>query len=152
IATILVERVLGNGKTFQTFTREAIFEPLGMTHSRWRDNFRAIVPNRALAYAPSGQGWVQQTPIENIIGAGGMLTTIGDLLLWNENFTHARVGGAEFVKAQQTPATLTGGRTIAYAAGLTVGTVDGLREVSHGGATGGYRTWLGRYPDRGVSV
>ncbi len=31
-------------------------------------------------------------------------------------------------------------------------TVDGLREVAHGGATGGYRTWLGRYPDKGVSV
>ena len=153
IATILVERALANGKTFQDFTREAIFEPLQMTHTRWRDDFRSIVPNRALAYgSAAGGGWIQETPIENIIGAGGMLSTVGDWLLWNENFTHAKVGGQELLKAQQTPATLTSGKTIAYAAGLTVDTFDGLREISHGGATGGYRTWLGRYPDRAVSV
>lgn len=153
IATILIERALGNGKTFQEFTRENIFEPLRMTHTRWRDDFRAVVPNRALAYGrASGGGWIQETPVENIIGAGGMLSTVGDWLLWNENFAHARVGGPELVKALQTAAVLANGRTIHYAKGLTINTVDGLREVSHGGSTGGYRTWLSRYPDQGVSV
>jgi CubicO group peptidase (beta-lactamase class C family) len=152
IATILIERALGNGKTFGEFTREAIFEPLQMTHTRWRDDFRAVVPNRALAYAFRAEGWIQDTPVENIIGAGGMLSTVSDWLLWNENFTHAKVGGPEIVKMQQTPAVLSTGKTISYAAGLTVGTFDGFREVSHGGSTGGYRTWLARYPDKGVSV
>jgi len=154
IMPILIERVLGNGKSFQTFTRESIFAPLGMEHTRWRDDFRAVVPNRALAYKhpDGGTTWTQDTPIENIIGAGGLLTTVGDLLLWNENFTHANVGGPQLVEAQQTPATLSGGHQIPYAAGLTINTVNGLREVSHGGATGGYRTWLGRYPDQTVSV
>jgi hypothetical protein len=81
-----------------------------------------------------------------------MLSTVEDWLLWNENFTHTKVGGPEIVKMQQTPATLTGGKTIAYAAGLTMGTLDGFREVSHGGSTCGYRTWIGRYPEKGVSV
>jgi CubicO group peptidase (beta-lactamase class C family) len=152
IATILIERALSNGKTFQEFTREAIFEPLKMTHTRWRDDFRAVVPNRALAYGFRAGAWIQDTPVENIIGAGGMLSTVGDWLLWNENFTHAKVGGPEIVKMQQTPAMLSGGKAIAYAAGLTIGTFDGLREVSHGGSTGGYRTWIARYPEKGVSV
>src|SRR5580658_5492774 len=152
IATILIERALGNGKTFEEFTQEAIFEPLQMTHTRWRDDFRAVVPNRALAYGFRAGGWIQDTPIENIIGAGGMLSTVGDWLLWNDNFTQAKVGGPEIVKMQQTPATLSGGKTIDYAAGLGIATFDGFREVSHGGSTGGYRTWLGRYPDQGVSV
>ena len=153
VATLLIERALANGKTFQDFTREAIFEPLQMTHTRWRDDFRAVVPNRALAYGPAPGGrWIQQTPIENIIGAGGMLSIVGEWLLWNENFTHAKVGGPDLVKSQQIPATLSNGKTITYAAGLVVSTFEGLREVSHGGATGGYRTWLGRYPDHAVSV
>ncbi len=152
IMTILIERALGNGKTFEELTREAIFEPLHMTHTRWRDDFRAVVPNRALAYAPRDGGWIQDTPVENIIGAGGLLSTVGDWLLWNENFTTAKVGGPEIVKMQQTPATLTSGKTIAYAKGLTIGTVDGLREVSHGGSTGGYRTWIARYPEKSVSI
>jgi CubicO group peptidase (beta-lactamase class C family) len=152
ISTILIERALGNGKTFQEFTREAIFEPLKMTHTQWRDDFRAVVPNRALAYAFRAGGWIQDTPNENIIGAGGMLSTVGDWLLWNDNFTQAKVGGPEIVKLQQTQATLSGGKTIAYAAGLSIGTFDGFREVSHSGSTGGYRTWIGRYPEKGVSV
>jgi hypothetical protein len=123
-----------------------------MTHTRWRDDFRAVVPNRALAYGFRAGGWIQDTPVENIIGAGGMLSTVGDWLLWNENFTHAKVGGPEIVKMQQTQAILSSGKTIAYAAGLTIGTFDGFREVSHGGSTGGYRTWIGRYPEKGVSV
>jgi CubicO group peptidase (beta-lactamase class C family) len=150
IATILIERA--SGKSFEDFTRENIFEPLHMTHTRWRSDFRSIVPGRALSYERSGDGWIQDTPVENIIGAGGMLSTVGDWLLWNENFTHARVGGPEIVKAQQTPAVLSNGKTISYAKGLTVNTVDGLREVSHGGSTGGYRTWLARYPDQAVSI
>ncbi len=152
VATILVERALANGKTFEEYTRENIFGPLAMTHSQWRSNFRKVIPNRALAYGRVGDALEQMTPIENIIGAGGMLTTVADLLKWNENFTHAKVGGPDFVKAQQTPAKLASGRTITYAAGLTVSTMDGMRVISHGGATGGYRTWLARYPDAQVSV
>jgi CubicO group peptidase (beta-lactamase class C family) len=77
IAVILVERVLG-GKSFEQYTREQIFAPLGMSETSWRSRFRRIVPGRALAYG-LGEGGVreQDTLIENIIGAGGMLTTVG---------------------------------------------------------------------------
>ena len=151
IAAILIERAL-KGKTFPEFTKEAIFDPLGMTHTRWRDNFRALAPNRAVAYKRVAAGWELAMPIENIIGAGGMLTTVGDLLLWNDNFRHARIGGRAFVHAQHERAVLADGRVISYAAGLNVTTHGHLREVSHGGATGGYRTWLGRYPEKALSV
>lgn len=148
---ILVERV--SGKKFPEYTREWIFGPLQMTHSTWRDSFRAVVPNRALAYGWNAKGeLVGETPIENIIGAGGLLTTVGDLLKWNGNFATGKVGGQSFVDAQERRAVLTGGQTISYAAGLTINTVDGIREVAHSGATGGYRTWLGRYPEQAVSV
>jgi hypothetical protein len=47
---------------------------------------------------------------------------------------------------------LTSGRTIAYALGLELSDYQGVREVSHGGSTAGYRTFLARYPDQHVSV
>ena len=105
VLTIVVERVLNNGQTFADFTREAIFKPLNMTHSRLARRFPGPWFHDAhwlTAGTPDG-GWKQETPIENIIGAGGMLTTVADWLLWNENFTHARVGGPEFIAALQTP-------------------------------------------------
>jgi CubicO group peptidase (beta-lactamase class C family) len=152
MSVILIERALGGGQSFPAYTQARIFGPLGMTQTRWRDDFRRVIPGRALAYGKRDSQYVNQTPIENIIGAGGLLTTVNDLLLWNENFTHAKVGGAEFVKSQQIPTTLTGGRQIAYAAGLQVTEQLGTQEVAHSGATGGYRTWLARYPEKQVSV
>ena len=43
-----VERV--SGKSLAEFTRIHIFEPAGMKHTEWRNNFKKIVPNRAIAY------------------------------------------------------------------------------------------------------
>jgi len=150
LAAILVSRV--SGKTFPEFTREQIFEPLGMTSTQWRDDFRRIVRNRAVAYSSNGNTFQQDMPFEDVFGNGGLLTTVGDLLRWNRNFTGAKVGGHAFVDSEHQQGRLTDGRTIAYAAGLMVLHWKGLNEVSHSGSTAGYRGWLGRYREQGLSV
>jgi CubicO group peptidase (beta-lactamase class C family) len=150
LAAMLVARV--SGKPFPQFTREAIFNPLNMSSTQWRDDFQRIVRNRAIAYSVTRGVVHTHMPFENVFGNGGLLTTVGDLLQWNRNFTDAKVGGRAFVEAQHQQGRLNDGRTIAYAAGLMILNWKGLREVSHAGATAGYRAWLGRYPDRGLSV
>jgi CubicO group peptidase (beta-lactamase class C family) len=150
LAAILVSRV--SGKPFPEFTREQIFAPLGMTSTQWRDDFRRIVRNRAVAYSPSENTFRQDMPFEDVFGNGGLLTTAGDLLRWNRNFTDAKVGGRAFVDSEHQQGRLTDGRTVAYAAGLMVLHWRGLNEVSHSGSTAGYRGWLGRYPEQGLSV
>jgi CubicO group peptidase (beta-lactamase class C family) len=150
LAAILVSRV--SGKPFPEFTRDQIFAPLGMTSTQWRDDFRRIVRNRAVAYSPSDNTFRQDMPFEDVFGNGGLLTTVGDLLRWNRNFTDAEVGGRAFVDSQHQQGRLTDGRTIAYAAGLMVLHWRGLNEVSHSGSTAGYQAWLGRYPEQGLSV
>lgn len=150
LAAILVGRV--SGEPFPQFTREAIFNPLEMSSTQWRDDFQRIVPNRAIAYTKEGGQLRMLMPFEDVYGNGGLLTTVGDLLRWNRNFTDHTVGGAEFVAAQQQQGRLNDGQSIAYAAGLMVLKWHGLREVSHSGSTAGYRAWLGRYPDQGLSV
>lgn len=150
LAAILVGRV--SGKPFPEFTKEAIFTPLGMTSTGWRDDFQRIVHNRAIAYTQTGGTVRMEMPFENVHGNGGLLTTVGDLLRWNQNFTTAKVGGRPLVENQVQQGRLAGGRTIAYAAGLMVLTWKGLHEVSHSGSTAGYRAWLGRYPEQGLSI
>jgi hypothetical protein len=44
---------------------------------------------------------------------------------------------------------LTNGREITYALGVVVSDYRGVPEISHSGSTGGYSTFLARYPDRG---
>jgi CubicO group peptidase (beta-lactamase class C family) len=150
LLAILVGRVAG--KSLPEFTRERIFLPLGMTSTEWRDDYQRIVHNRAIAYTQSGGIPRQEMPFENAHGNGGLLTTVSDLLRWNRNFTEMKVGGPALVQAQLQQGRLNDGRTITYAAGLEVAAYRGLREVSHSGATAGYRGWLARYPDQGLSV
>lgn len=151
LAGLIVQRV--SGKTLDAFTQERLFKPLGMTHTQWRDDFTKVVPNRATAYSGSAaDGFHTDMPFTNMIGNGGLLSTMGDLLKWNENLDNPKVGGRAFVDAMQTTMRLTSGRSITYALGLVVTDYHGVREVNHNGSTAGYRTYLGRFPDQHVSV
>src|SRR5689334_12055639 len=78
LAGIIVQRV--SGQTLDAFTQTRLFQPLGMTHTQWRDDFTRVVPNRATAYAPVAGGWQQDMPFTNMIGNGGVLSTMADLL------------------------------------------------------------------------
>ena len=150
LLAIIVERV--SGKTFAQYTRDAIFEPLGMTHTQWRDDYTRIVKGRAIAYGKMPDGFHMQMPFENVHGNGGLLTTVGDLLKWNRNFTSERVGGRALITELQRRGRLTDGLEISYARGLVVSRYRGLPEVSHSGSTAGYRAFLTRFPDPALSV
>lgn len=145
----IIERV--SGMPFARFTTERLFKPLGMAQTSWRDDFERIVPGRAQAYARRGPGWALEMPFENVIGPGGMLTTVTDWLKWNDALDKRTLGGW-LVDSLESQATLTSGRKISYAMGLMVNNWRGQREVAHSGSTGGYSTYLMRLPDRGISV
>lgn len=148
LATI-IERV--SGKSFAAFTAERIFRPLGMASSGWRDDFRRIVPGRAQAYSRTREGFELNMPFEDVVGPGGMLTTVGDWLRWNDALDRRSLEGGLADLLEQ-PATLTNGRRIQYAMGLMVRTYRGTREVAHSGSTAGYSTYLTRFPEHGLSV
>ena len=142
LAALIIERV--SGKTLQEFTQERLFKPLGMTHTQLRDDFTRVVPNRATAYSGAeATGFHQDMPFTNMIGNGGVLSTMGDLLKWNENLDHPTVGGPKYVEAIETQMRLTNGRLLTYALGLEVVDYQGIREIGHSGSTAGYRTFLG---------
>jgi CubicO group peptidase (beta-lactamase class C family) len=150
LAAIIVSRV--SGVPFAEFTRQRIFQPLGMTSTSWRDDYTRIVPRRALAYDRVGDEYHADMPFENVHGNGGLLTTVGDLLKWNENFVHPKVGDREFVHQQLTPGRFTDGQAHDYGLGLWVGAYRGTSEVRHSGSTAGYRAYLSRFPDHRVTV
>lgn len=151
LAAIIVERV--SKQKFGAFLQERLFKPLGMTNSSIRDDYQRLVPGRAQAYSREGNNapWRLNMPFMNVYGNGGMLTTVGDWMKWNA-MLDSRSLGAPLVEALETRGVLNDGRKIAYALGLEVGKYKGLTDVSHGGSTAGYQTFLARYPDQKVSV
>jgi CubicO group peptidase (beta-lactamase class C family) len=151
LAAVIVSRV--SGMSFAEFSRTRLFEPMGMTHTSWRDDYRRVVPGRAVAYAGGGEsGYRQAMPFEHVHGNGGLLTTVGDLLRWNERAVASPIGGPAFAARQAEPAQLADGRALHYAFGLFVEPNRGRPEVYHSGSTAGYRAFLTWFPEARVSV
>ena len=150
LATV-VERAVGT--RFAEYADTQIFAPLGMTATHYGVDVSRLVPRRASAYARGADGKLRlDTPRNERAGAGGVFTTVRDLLRWDENFYDARVGGRALIDRVQTPGSLGDGSPITYAWGLQLGTYRGLRIVEHGGSLGGYRAHLTRFPEPHVSV
>ena len=142
LLAIIVGRV--SGTSFAQFSKERIFEPLGMKNTEWRDDYRRIVPGRSTAYSALPEGrWEINRPIEDVHGNGGILTTVGDLGIWNQALTDGRLGGTQFVRMMHRQGRLNDGSEILYAGGLQVRQFAGVRSITHTGSTAGYRAYLG---------
>lgn len=150
LLTFLVERV--SKKSLAAFTDSVFFQPLHMNSTRWRNNFRTIVPNRAIAYQRYENRYQQQMPFEDVHGHGGLLTTTGDLLKWNLLLANPDVLGQQVSDWRTMRGVLKNGRTLTYASGIVVNVFNQQPEISHSGATAGYRAWLAYYPKQKLSV
>jgi CubicO group peptidase (beta-lactamase class C family) len=142
-----------SGKTLREFAHENIFEPLGMTHSHFHDDYAEPIKNRAAGYYPAEKDKFRLfLSTFDCVGSGGLFTSVEDLYLWDQNFTHYKVGGKEVVDMLHTKGKLNNGEELDYAFALTIGEYKGLKTVRHGGALGGYRADLLRFPEQQFSV
>jgi CubicO group peptidase (beta-lactamase class C family) len=149
---VVLERATGN--SLAEFAAENIFKPLGMVHSRFDDDHTQVIPGRIPAYAPGSNGrfLVNWSTNFDLVGAGGLMSSVDDLLYWDRNFYRNRLGNGTLLREMQTRGVLTNGRRIAYALGLEIGEYRGLPIVEHNGALFGYRTEILRFPNQRFSV
>lgn len=152
LLSTIVKRV--SGKTLREFAAENIFTPLDMTHTLYRDDHTLLIPGRAMAYDPKekGDGYTFNVSYFEQTGDGAVHTTTGDLLKWDENFYSGKVGGKDFLAEIQQTGKLNSGKPLEYAKGLFVSDYRGLKTVRHGGAWGGYRAELLRFPEQHLSI
>src|SRR5438128_2520910 len=152
LLSVIVKRA--SGKTLREFAAENIFAPLGMDHTQFRDDHTSLIANRAMAYEAKekGAGYRLDVSYFEQTGDGAVHTSVEDLLKWDENFYSGQVGGKEFLSQIQAPSKLNSGKVLDYAKGLFIQDYRGLHAVSHGGAWGGYRAELLRFPEQHFSV
>lgn len=153
LLSLITRRVTGS--SLADYAASRIFGPLGMTSTHFHDDGTRIVPRRAEGYQANGRGGfsIVRTSFD-LVGDGGLLTTIGDLLAWDDNFYHNRLGRANpaLIEQAMTPGVLTGGTAHTYAFGLTRSKYRGLETVEHGGSFIGFRAALTRFPAQHFSV
>jgi CubicO group peptidase (beta-lactamase class C family) len=151
LAGIIVKRV--SGKSLRDFADERIFRPLGMTSTHFHDDYTMVVKGRAAAYARGADGkWHVSLPNYDTYGATSLFTTVGDLLKWDANVWKPTVGDETMLRDMRTSATLATGDTTGYGLGIATEVYRGTRLVGHSGGDAGYRTYLGRFPEHGLSV
>ncbi|MDF2193747.1 serine hydrolase domain-containing protein [Paraflavitalea sp. CAU 1676] len=151
---VLLKEIIARttGKPFGEFAAKRLFEPLGMASTSYRDDLRDIIKQRALAYEQEQGRWKMTMLLDNDRGGGGaLLTTATDLLIWNEALNQVKLGRFVTDKLQE-PARLNNGRQLDYARGLMLDTYRGSKEIWHSGSAAGYKGWLGRYPEQGLSI
>jgi CubicO group peptidase (beta-lactamase class C family) len=147
----IVSRV--SGQSLRAFSEANIFKPLGMAHTHFHDDPSMIVPNRVSGYHRDGSGLHLASENGRIIGNAGLQTTVGNLLLWEQNFAEVRVGDRALITAMQTPAIPTGWSDGSfYGFGLEIAQYRGLRTIGHGGGDRGIAAYVVRYPEQGFAV
>lgn len=147
---LIVKRVTGS--SLRDFARDRIFEPLGMRDTQFRDHFAQIVRRSASGYAPAGDGFETSLTNFSTDGYSSVLTTVQDLMKWEQNWYSAKVGGRALVDLMLTRAPLNDGSPNKYAFGVVVDQYRGLQIVEHSGGDAGYASHLLRFPERNVSV
>ena len=140
------------GTTFSAFVDANVFKPLGMASSHVHDDDARLVKGRAYGYSGAMGALRLDASTAERVGAGGVYSTIRDLIKWDENFYTGKVGGRALIDQVQTPGTLSDGKPLTYAWGLQIGRYRGQPIVEHGGSLVGYRAHLMRFPDQHVSV
>jgi CubicO group peptidase (beta-lactamase class C family) len=150
---VLLKEVVAraSGMSFAEFARSRLLEPLGMTSSSYAADILQGTGERALAYRREGNGWREYMRLGNERAGGTVISTAGDLLVWNEALTSGRLGAFVTGKLHE-QAVLDNGRKLSYGRGLFVTDVPGGPMVWHDGGAAGYGTWLGRFAEHGLSV
>lgn len=138
-----------SGKTLPEFAKERVFDPLGMAHTHFQDDYGIVVKDRAYSYARQPDGKYQYVALSS---SSSLFSTVGDLARWDENFYTGEVGGPALLAQMQEKGKLNNGNEIDYASGLEIGKYCGLRTVEHAGGDAAYRTNILRFPDQRFSV
>ncbi len=133
------ERLLD--EALDSIARRLLFDPLGMRATSFWSGPSVAPPGARLAPPP-------RAPAPLSTGDGGLWTTVGDLLRWNDAMLVDTLGIAATLHST---GALDDGTPLEYAWGVRVSHESGIRIESHGGSWDESTAKLVRLPDLGVS-
>lgn len=148
----VVRRV--SGQSLADFSQTRIFAPLGMTHTRFQTELTTVRNAQAQSYEPAEGGFERRVLNHLHTGSTGLHTTAEDLLRWAENFESGEVGGPAVFRRMEAVGRLNNGAEsfYPYALGQERHSYKGRAVWTHGGRTGGFRSFLLRVPGDRLAI
>jgi CubicO group peptidase (beta-lactamase class C family) len=142
---IIVEKV--SGEKYAAYLQRHIFAPLGMRSTGYDVN-EAVLAKRAAGYS-GDSGKIEHTRYLSMtepFSAGGLYSTVDDLLTWDRALTAGKVLKPVSMRAMFTD------YGYRYGFGWTIDTLAGHRRISHDGGINGFSSQFDRYPDDKLTV
>src|SRR5690606_25154165 len=122
-------------------------------HTHVHDDRVELVPSRARGYAAApGGSWVLSDWSSGVVGATGVYSTIEDMAKWDANLDTPRIGDGHLLRELTSDGRLDDGTHVPYGGGLRLHSYRGLRTLSHGGISMGFRAHYLRFPDERVGI
>ena len=148
----IVEKV--SGQSLRQFADNAIFQPLGMTHTFFRDSPDTVVANEAKGYSFKGKRYKPRKVWGGIVGDHNLVSTLDDLIAWMQNFNHNQLGdkNEQLITTLTTSSHFNNGKPTEYAYGLWTSEYRGVPQMYHGGDNGQHTSFIVRFPDQQLSV
>lgn len=142
-----------SGKSYAVHVKKTLFEPIGLKRTRYDSNTE-LIKNRAQGYTLSILGLVndQQIGMGQPGGAGGLISTGGDLVRWQMALTSGRVVKPESYALMTTPTVLPNGKNTGYGFGLMIDTFLDKKRIQHSGGIFGFNSMLIWLPGDDVHV
>lgn len=153
---ILLTRVieLASGQRYPDYLQRAIFEPAGMSATRYGSH-TAIIPGRAQGYQHGDDGQLLNADFISMTqpqGAGGLVTTVDDLARWDAALHADTLVGRPLLEQAFRKVRLNDGSEQPYGFGWIVSQVQGEPSVEHSGFINGFNAYVLRVPARQVFV
>ncbi|MEJ0085113.1 MAG: serine hydrolase [Pseudomonadota bacterium] len=136
-----------SGMPYAKFLDENIFKPLEMKDSGYETS-NPPIPNLAQGYARGSSGPEVAQPLDMTVpfAAGGLYSTVTDLLRWEQALFGNKLLSAASLQKLTTPA------KNEYAFGLVISSRAGQRVIEHNGGINGFNSKLAYYPADKVTV
>jgi CubicO group peptidase (beta-lactamase class C family) len=141
-----------SGKPWDAFLEERVFRPMGMTATRTTTT-TALVPRRARGYVwGRDSAYVNAPEYIALRPSGAFLSTALDLAKWDAALYRDLPLTRASREAMWAQVRLNTGEPYRYGFGWSVDSVDGHRQVSHGGSLPGFRAAMARFPDDSLTI
>ena len=152
---VLLGRILESllESSYAEVIQHLIFDPLGMTHSYYLRQ-ESVLPLRASGYTSTASGYQHAPLIASAAkyAAGGLGSTLEDMLLWNAALRDERLLDHETQERMYRPVELTDGRTENYGLGWVIGHYHQHHYLCHTGGIPGFSTFFARFPDDNTTI
>jgi len=150
------------GLSLNEYMKLNVFIPLEMNNTFFLDNSNQVIENRAYSYGIHDGSYVKVNLNYQNYGPTNLMTSVDDLFKWILSFSNNEIASQELIREFDAIAKLKSGNDVLGAdlgeekilgcKGQFYRHYKGCDFYSHGGSLGGFRSFLGRFPNEQLSI